>query len=298
MTLRRATPEDFDAVAELVLACDLADAGQPDTTAEDLREEWSYPGWESWVAEDGDGAVVAYAWLWERRPGLGYTDVYVHPRARGGDLYPRLLAATESRARERGFPRLHAFAVGPDEGPRGALARAGFAPVRYELRMAIALDAPPPAPDWPDGIAVRRFEQGEDGRVFHEALNEAFRDEWNYEPEPFERWRERLVERDTFDPALWLLALERDEPAGVVAAFREGETGWVQGLGVRPRSRGRGLGLALLHAAFAALWERGARRVELNVDAESLTGATRLYRRAGMHEAFRIDRYEKVLATL
>ena len=46
--------------------------------------------------------------------------------------------------------------------------------------------------------------------------------------------------------------------------------------------RRRGLGLALLRAAFAGFFARGTRRVGLEVDADSPTGATRLYQRAGM----------------
>jgi len=39
----------------------------------------------------------------------------------------------------------------------------------------------------------------------------------------------------------------------------------------------------LLFGIFRRLRERGIRRVSLVVDAESPTGATRLYERAGMH---------------
>ena len=53
-------------------------------------------------------------------------------------------------------------------------------------------------------------------------------------------------------------------------------------LGVRRPYRRRGLGEALLRAAFGFLFARGMRRVILHVDSESLTGATRLYQRAGM----------------
>lgn len=54
-----------------------------------------------------------------------------------------------------------------------------------------------------------------------------------------------------------------------------------------------GLGLALLYAAFGEFYQRGERKVALQVDAQSLTGATRLYERAGMHLVRQFDRYEK-----
>ena len=58
--------------------------------------------------------------------------------------------------------------------------------------------------------------------------------------------------------------------------------GWVRSLWVRRPWRKRGLGNALLLNAFRQFHERGERRVGLGVDAESPTGATRLYERAGM----------------
>jgi ribosomal protein S18 acetylase RimI-like enzyme len=64
---------------------------------------------------------------------------------------------------------------------------------------------------------------------------------------------------------------------------------------LRPWRR-RGLGRALLLQAFAAFRERGLARAALGVDAESLTGANRLYESAGMHVAARFDIYEKPAA--
>ena len=53
-------------------------------------------------------------------------------------------------------------------------------------------------------------------------------------------------------------------------------------VGVRRPWRKRGLGLALLRHAFAEYHRHGVRKVGLSVDAESSTGAPRLYGRAGM----------------
>jgi ribosomal protein S18 acetylase RimI-like enzyme len=66
-------------------------------------------------------------------------------------------------------------------------------------------------------------------------------------------------------------------------SFGDPDMGWVGTLGVLRPWRRRGLGLALLQHSFARLYERGQRKVGLGVDAQSLTGATRLYEKAGMH---------------
>ncbi len=46
---------------------------------------------------------------------------------------------------------------------------------------------------------------------------------------------------------------------------------------------------------YKAYYDRGMQAVALGVDAQSLTGATRLYERAGMHVHPSYDRYEKVI---
>jgi GNAT superfamily N-acetyltransferase len=66
-------------------------------------------------------------------------------------------------------------------------------------------------------------------------------------------------------------------------------------LGVRRPWRKRGLGLALLYHAFGELRRRGCARVGLGVDGQSLTGATRLYEKAGMRAVTRSITFEKEL---
>jgi ribosomal protein S18 acetylase RimI-like enzyme len=66
---------------------------------------------------------------------------------------------------------------------------------------------------------------------------------------------------------------------------------------VRRPWRKRGLGLALLNHSFGEFYRRGYRRVGLGVDAQNLTGALRLYEKAGMRAdpARRFSVYEKEL---
>ncbi|MEZ4726737.1 MAG: hypothetical protein R3E79_06345 [Caldilineaceae bacterium] len=55
------------------------------------------------------------------------------------------------------------------------------------------------------------------------------------------------------------------------------------------------LALALLHHAFGEFYRRGVKKVGLGVDASSLTGATRLYEKAGMKPFRQYNTYEKEL---
>jgi ribosomal protein S18 acetylase RimI-like enzyme len=93
---------------------------------------------------------------------------------------------------------------------------------------------------------------------------------------------------------LTFMAFDGNEMAGAVVN-RYRDIAWVWQLAVRPAWRKRGLGLALLLQSFTEFYQRGNRMVGLGVDSQSLTGATRLYEKAGMRVTRRYDTYEKVL---
>ena len=228
------------------------------------------------------------------------TDVYVHPAHEGRGIGTFLIRTTEARGREH-VPLAPAGARvvinnginGRNERARRLLEGEGYAPERYIWRMSADLDDVPP-PSWPAGIDVRATASPADERAAHAAFEEAFADHWGHVPAGFEAWQRR-VKGDRFDPGLWFLAVEGDEVAGVALCHRDGETGWVDSLGVRPAWRRRGVGLALLRHAFGEFHRRCWRQAVLGVDAANETGATRLYEGAGM----RVDRqyaiYQKEL---
>ena len=100
---------------------------------------------------------------------------------------------------------------------------------------------------------------------------------------------------ELFDPSLWFLAEEAEEPAGAILCRQDLGVGWVDSLGVRPAWRRRGLGLALLRHAFGEFHRRGWPGAALGVDAANETGATRLYEGAGMRVARQYAIYQKEL---
>ena len=160
--------------------------------------------------------------------------------------------------------------------------------------MAIDLPEPPSPPNWPDGITPRIFLPGMERAVF-DAVEEAFQDHWGHTPQNFEEWTER-TRRESFDPSLWFLAMDGDEIAGAaLCRLRPDNSAWVSTVAVRRPWRKRGLATALLQEAFGALYRREIHTAALGVDAESLTSATRVYERVGMHVTLRIATYQKIL---
>ncbi|MBE0690465.1 MAG: GNAT family N-acetyltransferase, partial [Anaerolineae bacterium] len=124
---------------------------------------------------------------------------------------------------------------------------------------------------------------------------------WGFTPAAFADWKHFLVDDGTFDPALWRIAWDGDEIAGlcfsrIVAA--PDDMGWVRHLAVCRPWRKRGLGLALLTDMFATLKQRGLSRAGLGVDADNTTNAVGLYQRAGMRVEFKFVNYRKSLSHL
>jgi mycothiol synthase len=296
LSVRRATADDAPAINALVTAADLAVQGWTESSESELLGWWrkmDLPN-DSWILHD-EGDVRAYAVALPHGETLEL-DGFVHPDHQGRGLGAWLVARAEERAGELKKTKLHAWSLAGDERAHRLFAQAGMRELRRSYRMAIDLDQPPPAAEWPDGLRLDTF-KSEDARAFHDAVVESFENEWNFVPMAFEDWREmRLLKDPDFDPTLWFIVRDGDEIAAVMRnePDRSG-AGFVGLLGVREPWRKRGLGIALLRHAFGEFYRRGKRRVMLGVDAENPTGATRLYERAGMHVAFEAVVYGKEL---
>jgi mycothiol synthase len=293
--IRAPTEEDFRAVADLILASDLASFGEPDYLEEELFAEWKDLDLEkdAWVVVTPGGELAGYAAVEHRGHALTYAEGYVHPRYTGLGVGTSLIRLTEARAWERASHAPPGTRValdntinGEDERARQLLEREGYEAVRHFWRMAIELEEAQ-EPVLPEGVSIRPCVPGPEERAVFEALDEALRDHWEYRQTAFEEW-ERRMKRFGFDPGLWLLA------GAAVCEDRSG-TGWVSVLAVRRPWRRRGLGLALLRRAFGEFHRRGITKVALAVDSQSLTGATRLYERAGMRVERLYSVYRKEL---
>ncbi len=288
--LRRPEPADAEAVLEVMLARDVSDIGYPDFTLEDLRADWSTPGVDlqrdAWVVGEPGGGIVASALL------LGDDAlVYVHPDACGRGIGSALRELAEDRARERGTAVMRQFVPVGNEAAAPLLLDAGYWPVQHYLRMRIDLDGSAPAA----AFEVRPFERDHDEIEVHQLVQSALGEVEGHIAEPLEVWRRQRIEKQGWDPALWLLMHDDEGLVGAGLGERwEGDVGYIAQLGVAPRARGKGFGRALLLALFEAFRSSGLKKAELSVHGAN-RGAAHLYESVGMRASWEAQRWEKAL---
>jgi len=298
VNVRPLTVEDAPAVARLIAADEEALRGRPSRVRpSDLEAWWARTdlAGDSWLFEE-DGAPAAVGWF-ELYGTIGTHVGVVAQGAKGRGLGSALVGRGEEAAGRCEAEKIHSW-VPPEDAAAVALFEArGYREVRRFYDMAIELDAEPIVPELPAPLVLEPYRE-EDARAFHAAMIESFQDHWEWHGTPFDEWHElRRGQHADADGPLWFVVRDGDELAAVVRnETNRGGGGFVGLLGVRRQWRGRGLGKALLYRTFAEFWRRGVPRVSLGVDADSPTGATKLYESVGMEVEAVSAVYEKVEA--
>lgn len=303
MNVRAPEGADLDGVLEVMRAADRAVAGDSDWTVSELKTLWAELDLarDAWVLEL-DGRIVGYG-DFAARGGRLIGDGYVYPEFLGRGIGSEIVRRTEARAHEEEptVPTgervyLQNSTLNQDERTVRFYRERGYEAVRGFRGMVIEFEQEPEASAVP-GIEIRPYRHPDEGQAFYAAQQESFADHWENRPTPWEEWEKKRFGRETFDSTLWWAAMDGDAIAGVLCGEqrRDPDQGWVDIVGVRPAYRRRGIADALLKTSFAEFYRRGERRVGLGVDAESPTGATRVYERAGMRTLWHAIVYEKEL---
>ncbi len=311
ITIRNHRPGDTPNLVKLINEADAIDRLERSTTLEELEHEMSWPNYDAgsdcFLAWAGD-ELVGYAELFLRQASSGgetrfaseenkvYTWGLVHPAWRRRGLGRRLMGLLYQRATDRlsevdGGPIYFQAEARDVESGRIALFEGfGMARVRYAINMARRINGELPSVEMPTGYRLRTFDPERDARRVWEVQNLAFQDHWGYSEFPLHEFR-HVLEGPHFRPELWLLAIDSTSDRVVGLGLCQIDTQWIETTGrqegtidvlaVLREHRRRGLGTALLFQCLHTLNAGGMEWAQLGADAENLTGAVRLYQRAG-----------------
>lgn len=317
-TMRPPSWDDIPELVDLINAFHTTYDGQSGFTVDQVETEWKAPklnienAFRVIIAPNGRIAAYGEVWDTEENPVHPWTWARVHPDFENIGLGTAVRTWIEQRASEaiaKCEPDVRvayraAVRTGFTKG-ENLLESLGMSVIRYFLTMRIDMDAPPEPPTLPDGLRIRTFAGMHELEQVLVTVHNAFRDHFGFQDhsieEMMEHWTVELENDKEFDPNLWFIAEETStgKIAGASLCYptsdHDRKMGWLATLGVLREYRKQGLGMALINHSFGEFWKRGTTSVGLGVDASSLTGATRLYERAGMYQWKQASLYEKEL---
>ena len=293
-SVRPARLSDIAAVHEIIANQNTADYGNALRTMDDLQKSWqSLDLNNDTCTAHADGKLAGYAELLENDSPF----IYLAER-NNVDLAFQLLMILEEMAANRKKETVNLFTKISEKNNTllQLFASNGYKSNLSFLIMELVMQEYPPPAHWADGIRVRTFFKGLDEQATYQTDEEAAKDKGYHDPLSYEGWVKRMgIEKEIFDPSLWLLACEGNEVVGVALNVyaRESNTGWVDHLGVRRACRRRGIGKALLLYTFGEYYRRDIHTVRLSVDSKSLTNAPHLYESVGMKTVQQYHIYRK-----
>ena len=281
-----------------------------------LRVDWLNDGFHPETdirlvfASDGQPVAFVECWMTQEPPVHPWVMGCVHPQHWGKGIGSHIVTWAEDHARLALDKWASDLRVAPRSGAEAhnqhglALFESlGWKQIRSFYRMITDLDSQPEVPTLPKRLTIRPYDPETEIETVYRTVLGSFKDHFGFIAPPFEKgladFKHNFLEDPAYDPRFWFVAMDGDEMAGICICRREDpedpESGWVNELGVRREWRKKGLGYALLKHAFAAFYANGKKHAGLGVDASSLTGALRLYERAGMWVQRQFNQYEKEL---
>ncbi len=292
--------DDAPAVLALMQAIEVDEPVDEHWNEADLREEMGDPAADldggillvdgarpvgcGWLTVTADSAVKAYLW--------GGVDPAYKGRGLGTDIIDRM-ALRALELRDRDHPKLPGELKVWLESNRASAAellrRKGFETWRYFFRMRRDMEEPVPDGPVPTGFRLRPYREA-DAEATRLASNASFADHWGSSVLDAERWEAEFSGSRSFRPGLSRVAEASD---GAIVGFvlvaefeaeteqRGYATAYVSRVGTLSAARGRGVASALLRDSLGSIAQDCYRYAELGVDADSPTGAGRIYERLG-----------------
>lgn len=274
----------------------------PEGLVETFNQAYSDPGRHAAVGRDRGGTLLAYGWNYVQEKDVDPRRVFltggVHPGWRHQGI-GRAVFGWQMDAARRWYAEHWNDGQGPlqmtcysDEQLNGQVAlyeHMGLRPMRWFSDMTLRFEGEIVDLDPPDGVTVVPFttDVSERTRLAH---NDAFADHWGAQPVDVVSWNEGLA-RVASRPEWSWVAIE--DAGGEVVGYAMNSAyeqdweaqgfseGWTDRIGVVRSWRGHGLARTLLTRSMQSFKAAGLDGAGLGVDADSPTGAQRLYQGLG-----------------
>lgn len=316
-TARGGTLEDYKIAFDLLNiharhlnGCD--DLLDPEILRVDWLNEGFRPETDILMVFASDHTLVGFVECWQNSEPPVHPWIFgvVHPDHWGRGIGSHMVTWAEDRASaalNKCAPELRVAprtgTVAHNQAGKELFENLGWKHIRSFYRMITELNSTPEVPPLSEGLTIRPYNPETETETVYRILTEAFKDHFGVVTPTFEKgfadFKHNFIEVPGYDPRFWFVAMDGDEMVGISICRRvddeDPECGWVAELGVLRPWRKQGVGYALLKHSFAAFHADGRKRAGLGVDSQNLTGALRLYERAGMHVQRQFDQYEKEL---
>lgn len=190
--------EDIDAVYAFMIQCNIAEYGTPDSSREDLEEEWKEADLQKdlWIARDDQGKIAGYA-LAARHGTRFVQDIYVHPVNTPQGIEDQLLQncagrfqewITEEKMEEK--PAFNGYVTMVNKRLQEAYERAGFTRHTYHFQMRIDLADLSQKLEFPTELSLESVKTGGEMELYR-FIQTAF--DWEvHVTQPFDSWQKLL----------------------------------------------------------------------------------------------------------
>jgi ribosomal protein S18 acetylase RimI-like enzyme len=305
---------DYPSMLNVLKVCIEADQMEEEYTLEDLTREYeniqrcSLP--TDMIFAEINGEVIAFgACRWDQEISNDFTYrsfVSLIPEWRGKGI--GLAMAKHLHARIREIARQHPqeaakffqmHAADTQTWQTGLITKLGLEPVRYAILMTRPCSLLVEVTPLPEGIEVRPTKTGDLRKIWNSAY-EAFHDHFGARQLTEQDYQNWTMDPE-FQPQLWKIAWQGEEPVGNVLNFilhAENEKynrkrGYTEGISVRVPWRRQGIARSLLTQSIKMFQDMGMEETCLGVDTVNPRGALKFYESLGYKEIKRYVTYRK-----
>ena len=229
------TRDDMQRVFDFMLACDVAEYGDPDSDLGDLTAQWDEADLsrDVWISLDPSGTLIGYALFSVTSAERCDLDTYVHRHISPPELWlrfydlavERFMQAVQAGECEPGAK----FVTYINAENTHACANAqgyGFNDTKHHFRMQIDFETPYPVPQTPSGCHINTYTEDAEDELFNLIVSTF---DWEGVV-AFDRetWKKQVFRGGRADLNDFFLLRREGRLVGAALCYDEGELIWLK----------------------------------------------------------------------